>query len=81
MTIWVCSRKPEQLETSNPPPPPPATFLSNDARSTASWLQFEIDTAPPALLERSEQDVPELSATARGGRDEDAGPGTSAAAG
>ena len=38
-------------------------------------------TPPPALLERSEQDVPELSATARGGRDEDAGPGTSAAAG
>jgi cell division protein FtsI (penicillin-binding protein 3) len=38
-------------------------------------------TPPPALLDRSAVDVPELSATARVGADEDAGPTTSVPAG
>ena len=38
-------------------------------------------TPPPALLERDQADVPELSASARSGEDEDAGSAPSAAAG
>ena len=47
----------------------------------AAVALLRTQTPPPALLERSESAVPELSSTARSSRDEDAGTVTSTTTG